>query len=72
MNQLLGPLVSLFKLLVEGISKTAGTIKSKKHKAIQRKLVEIQLSLEDIIENAQHLFSIIERSTHRTQVKIAG
>ncbi len=67
MIEYLGPLVSLFKLFVEGISKAGKTIKSSKNKAIQRKLIEIQLSLEDIIENAEHLFSLIERSTGKTQ-----
>lgn len=61
-----GPLVSLFKLFVEGICKAASSIKSSKSKAIQRKLIEIQLSLEDIIENAEHLFSLIERSSEKT------
>ena len=69
MIESLGPLVSLFKLLVEGISKAARAIKSSKNRAIQRKLIEIQLSLEDIIENAEHLFFLIESSTGKTQKK---
>lgn len=69
MIQLLSPLVSLFKLLIEGVTKASRTIKSKEHKAIQRKLIEIQLSLEDIIENAERLFSLIEESTHKTQME---
>jgi len=67
MIESLGPLVSLFKLFVEGISKAGRTIKSSKNMAIQRKLIEIQLSLEDIIENAERLFSVIESSTGKTQ-----
>ena len=67
MIESLGPLVSVFKLLVQGISKSAKAIKSSKNRAIKRKLIEIQLSLEDIIENAEHLFSLIESSTGRTQ-----
>ena len=67
MIESLGPLVSLFRLFIEGISKAGKTIKSSKNRAIQRKLIEIQLSLEDIIENAEHLFSLIESSTGKTQ-----
>lgn len=67
MIESLGPLVSVFKLLLEGVSKSAKAIKSSKNMAIKRKLIEIQLSLEDVIENAEHLFSVIESSTGRTQ-----
>jgi hypothetical protein len=67
MIESLGPLVSLFKLLVEGISKSAKAIKSSKNRAIKRKLIEIQLSLEDIIDNAEYLFSLIENSVGKTQ-----
>ncbi len=67
MIEYLGPLVSVFKLLVEGISKSAKAIRSSKNRATKRKLIEIQISLEDIIENAEHLFSLIESSTGKTQ-----
>jgi hypothetical protein len=67
MIESLGPLVSLFKLLVEGISKSAKAIKSSKNRAIKRKLIEIQLSLEDIIDNAEYLLSLIENSIGKTQ-----
>ncbi len=67
MIESLGPLVSVFKLLLEGISKSAKAIKSSKNRAIKRKLIEIQLSLEDIIDNAEYLFSLIETSTGKTQ-----
>ncbi len=71
MIESLGPLVSVFKLFLEGISKAAKTIKSSKNKAFQRKIIEIQLSLEDIIENAQYLLSLIERSSqsHKNENK---
>jgi hypothetical protein len=67
MIESLGPLVSVFRLLVEGISKSAKAIKSSKNRAIKRKLIEIQLSLEDIIDNAEYLFSLIENSKGKTQ-----
>lgn len=67
MIQYLSPLVSLFKLLVEGISQVSEKIKPSRHRGVQRKLIEIQLSLEDIIENAEHILSMIERSTRSTQ-----
>ena len=64
MVEYFGPLVSVFRLFLEGLSKAAKTIKSSQNKAIQRKIIEVQLSLEDIIENAQHLFSIVERPSN--------
>ncbi len=67
MIESLGPLVSVFKLFIEGISKSAKAIKSSRNKAIQRKFVEIQLSLEDIIENAERLFVLIEKSRDKDQ-----
>ena len=69
MVESLGPLVSVLKLFLEGISKAAKTIKTSKHKAMQRKIIEIQLSLEDIIENAQYLFALVERSSHTPENK---
>lgn len=62
MIESLGPLVSLFKLLTQGIAESWKAIKSSRNRAIQRKFIEIQLSLEDIIENAEHLFVLIEKS----------
>jgi hypothetical protein len=65
MIESLGPLVSFFKLLLQGIAESWKAIKSAKNKAIQRKLLEIQLSLEDIIDNADHLLVLIEESSDK-------
>jgi len=67
MIESLGPLVSLFKLLMQGIAESWKAIKTSRNKAIQRKIIEIQLSLEDIIENAERLFVIIEKSREKDQ-----
>jgi len=67
MIEYLGPLVSLFKLLTQGIAESWKAIKSSRNKAIQRKFIEIQLSLEDIIENAERLFVLIEKSRDKDQ-----
>ncbi len=67
MIESLGPLVSLFKLLTQGIAESWKAIKSSRDKAIQRKFIEIQLSLEDIIENAERLFVLIEKSRDKDQ-----
>ncbi len=67
MIESLGPLISLFRLLTQGIAESWKTIKSSRNKAIQRKFIEIQLSLEDIIENAERLFVLIEESRDKGQ-----
>ena len=68
MLESLGPVISLFKLLLEGLSKASKSIKTNKKKSIQRKIIEIQLSLEDIIDNAQEIFTFVERCSHKTRV----
>ena len=68
MLESLGPVVTLFKLILEGLTKATKTIKSTKKKALQRKIIEIQLSLEDIIDNAQEILSIFEYISHKTKV----
>ncbi|MCF8146040.1 MAG: hypothetical protein K9N21_19200 [Deltaproteobacteria bacterium] len=67
MIESLGPLVSLFKLFTQGVAESWKAIKSSRDKAIQRKFIEIQLSLEDTIENAERLFVIIERSRDKDE-----
>jgi len=68
MIEFLGPIVSIFKLLLEGFSKTAKTIKTKQKKAFYRKIIEIKLSLEDVIDNAQALLSIVEQSCSGAEI----
>jgi hypothetical protein len=63
----LGPVVSLYKLLLEGLSKASKAIKDNKKKAIQRKIIEIQLSLEEIIDNSQEILSFMERFCHENK-----
>jgi len=73
MLELLGPVVSLFKLFEEGLTKASEKLKSGHKKAILRKILEIQLSLEAIIDNAQEILCTIENSekyNNRNQKKI--
>jgi len=60
MLESLGPLVSLFKLFAEGLAKAVKKISSSHKRALWRKILEIQLSLEAIIDNAQEILSAIE------------
>lgn len=57
MLEALGPVVSLFELLIEGITKVSNLISSKKKKSFQRKILELQLCLENIIDDAQEILS---------------
>jgi len=68
MLESLGPVISLFKLLLEGLSKASKSIKTNRKRNIRRKIIEIQLSLEDIIDNAQEIFSFVELCSHKTRV----
>ncbi len=67
MIESLAPLVSLFKFIIQGMTESWKAIKSSRNKAIQRKFIEIQLSLEDIIDNAERLFVLIEKSREKDQ-----
>jgi len=60
MWETMGPVASLLVLLVEGIKGAGNVIRSSRKKAIQRRIIEIKLSLDDIIENGSAALSIIE------------
>lgn len=64
MLESLGPVVSLFKLFIEGLVKAGQKLKSCHKRTIRRKILEIQLSLEAIIDNAQEILSAIEGCAH--------
>ena len=51
---------SLYKLLIYGLTKVRDNIKASRKKSIQRKIIEIQLLLEDIIDNAQEVISTVK------------
>jgi hypothetical protein len=53
---------------MEGLSTISKTIKTNKKKAIQRKIIEVQLSLEDIIDNAKEIITYIERDNHISEI----
>lgn len=65
MIEYLGPVISLYKLIIDGLKLVYDKSKVEKKKDVQRKIVEIQLSLEDIIENAQEILSIIKRNAEK-------
>lgn len=64
MLESLGPVVSLFKLFVEGLLKAAQKLRSCQKRSIRRKIFEIQLSLEAIIDNGQEILAAIETVGH--------
>lgn len=68
MIEYLSPVVSLFKLVIDGLSKAGDAIKGGHKKDIQRKIIEIQLALEDIIDRAQEILSAIEELSHREKI----
>ncbi len=68
MIEYLSPIVSLFKLIVDGLSKAGESIKGSQKKEIQRKIIEIQLALEDIIDRAQEILSAIEELSSREKI----
>ena len=53
-------IISLFNGLKEGLTGSWGIIKKGKKKRIIRKLVKLKLTLEDIIETANDIFTSIE------------
>jgi hypothetical protein len=68
MIEYISPIVSLFKLIVDGLSKAGESIKGSQKKEIQRKIIEIQLALEDIIDRAQEILSAIEELSSREKI----
>jgi len=64
MLESIGPIISLFKLFAEGLAKAAKKISSSHKRALWRKILEIQLSLEAIIDNAQEILSAIEETIY--------
>jgi hypothetical protein len=68
MIEYLSPVVSLFKLIVDGLAKAGESIKGSHKKEIQRKILEIQLALEDIIDRAQEILSTIEELSGREKI----
>ncbi len=65
MIEYLGPVISLYKLITDSLKSLYDKGKVKKKKHIQRKIIEIQLSLEDIIDNAQEILSLIKRNAEK-------
>ena len=56
----IGPLVSLYKTLTEGIRSINVKARSKEKYKIQRKIISIQIILENIIETAEQIFAILD------------
>ena len=61
MIELLAPLISITKLLSEGLKSLRKQKITGKKREFQKAIVSIQLLLEDIIRNAQEILSIVER-----------
>jgi len=62
MIEYLGPVISLYKLIIDGLKSVYDKSKTEKKKDVQRKIIEVQLLLEDIIDNAQKILSTIKRN----------
>lgn len=67
MIEYLGPVISLYKLIIDGLKSVYDKSKGEKKKDVQRKILQIQLSLEDIIDNAKEILSIIKRNTYKKE-----
>ena len=61
-------MVSLFKLIIDGLSKATESIKGSNKKEIQRKIIEIQLALEDVVDRAEEILAAIEELSSREKV----
>ena len=62
MIEQLGPIISLYELIINGLKSVYDKDKVKKKKEVQIKIIKIQLLLEEIIDNAQEILSIIKRN----------
>ncbi len=60
MIEYISPLVSLYKTLTEGIRSINVKARSKEKYKIQRKIISIQIILENIIETAEQIFAILD------------
>lgn len=63
MIESLGPVVSLFKLFINGLSKAIKLPAGYKRNRFCRKIVIFQIHLEDIIENAHVILNMLDKST---------
>lgn len=62
MIEYLGPVISLYKLIIDGLKSIYDKSRAEKKRDVQRKIIEIQLLLEDIIDNAQEILSTIKKN----------
>ena len=60
MIEYLGPVITLYKLLIDSLKLVFDKGKIEKTKDVQRKIIEIQLLLEEIIDNAEKILPIIK------------
>jgi len=60
----IGKLVELFKLIINGLSYAKDKIIETEDKEIMRKIIQIQLSLEDIVDNAKKQLKLIKEIPH--------
>lgn len=63
-----GPIGSLFRLIVDGLKGASRLGKLSKKRNVARKIVEIQLYLEDIIERAEKILSVIDRNVGKKKL----
>ena len=59
MIEALGPLVSLFRLFLEGLTKVTQSADNSYKRGVQRKILELQLSLQDVIDNGLEILATI-------------
>jgi hypothetical protein len=58
----IGPVISLYKLIIDGLKSASAKVKDKDKRNIQKKIIEIQLLLESIIDNAQQILLTIKKN----------
>lgn len=59
MIEYLGPVISLYKLIIDGLKSVYDKSKTEQKRDVQRKIIAVQLLLEDIIDNAQKILYTI-------------
>jgi hypothetical protein len=65
----INPIVSLFQLLINALKSLDKENKLKKERDMQRKIIELQLSLEDIIDSAKKILLFIQKNKNLKQIK---
>jgi hypothetical protein len=71
MIEYLAPVISLGKLITEGLKSIRNKSIVRSKRVVQRKIIQVQLLLEDVIDNAHRILSIIENKAHTRKLSPA-